>query len=66
VNRWRSWRKRNHLTLEEFSKAVGISLRAVVYIESGASRPSRESRIKFAELKKRYVEADKIKVRRSW
>lgn len=56
---WRSWRQKQGWTQSEMAAALRVSVRTIVYVESGAHRPSVSSRVKMVELQKRHAEANR-------
>lgn len=54
---WQTWRKKQGWTQIEMAAALRVSVRTIVYVESGVHRPSVSSRVKMADLQKRHLEA---------
>jgi transcriptional regulator with XRE-family HTH domain len=51
------WRKAHGLTQPEFAQALGRSLRAIMYLETGKRGCQYGTYARFEALKKRYEEA---------
>jgi DNA-binding XRE family transcriptional regulator len=56
---WRRFRKSKKLSLRQMALALGITVRAVIYIEAGRNEPSYKTREKFRELVERHENANR-------